>query len=145
PEILMLVLQLFSLTSSIARLSQQINLLGTKRETDRVRERVNDLLEEARSGFKDVGERVKKLTTWEDLNVRDTLRRKSTLSKSCPANSRPLVLSSKPSNGPPSRNNVHPPQLREQQSTAAIQPQPLPIPIMPASNSHRCKSRNNYG
>ncbi|KAL8694549.1 MAG: hypothetical protein Q9218_000805 [Villophora microphyllina] len=63
-----LSVKLFSLTSNIARLSQQINLLGTKRETDRVRERVNDLLEEARSGFKDVGERVKKLTTWEDLN-----------------------------------------------------------------------------
>ncbi|KAI4270882.1 MAG: hypothetical protein LQ337_006411 [Flavoplaca oasis] len=63
-----LSVKLFSLTSSIARLSQQINLLGTKRETDRVRERVNDLLEEARSGFKDVGGRVKKLTTWEDLN-----------------------------------------------------------------------------
>ena len=61
--------QLFSLTSNIARLSQQINLLGTKRETDRVRERVNDLLEEARSGFRDVGEGVKRLTTWEDLNV----------------------------------------------------------------------------
>ncbi|KAI4181831.1 MAG: hypothetical protein L6R41_006382 [Letrouitia leprolyta] len=60
--------KLFSLTSNIARLSQQINLLGTKRETDRVRERVNDLLDEARSGFKDVGEGVKKLTTWEDLN-----------------------------------------------------------------------------
>ncbi|KAL8785559.1 MAG: hypothetical protein Q9213_003307 [Squamulea squamosa] len=63
-----LSVKLFSLTSSIARLSQQINLLGTKRETDRVRERVNDLLEESRSGFKDVGERVKKLSTWEDLN-----------------------------------------------------------------------------
>ncbi|KAL8906316.1 MAG: hypothetical protein Q9171_006322 [Xanthocarpia ochracea] len=63
-----LSVKLFSLTSTIARLSQQINLLDTKRETDRVRERVNDLLEEARSGFKDVGERVKKLTTWEDLN-----------------------------------------------------------------------------
>ncbi|KAL9001238.1 MAG: hypothetical protein Q9169_000422 [Polycauliona sp. 2 TL-2023] len=63
-----LSVKLFSLTSSIARLSQQINLLGTKRETDRVRERVNDLLDEARSGFKDVGERVKKLTIWEDLN-----------------------------------------------------------------------------
>ncbi|KAI4105320.1 MAG: hypothetical protein L6R37_002770 [Teloschistes peruensis] len=63
-----LSVKLFSLTSNIARLSQQINLLGTKRETDRVRERVNDLLDEARSGFKDVGERVKKLTTWEDLN-----------------------------------------------------------------------------
>ncbi|KAL9032834.1 MAG: hypothetical protein Q9214_007790 [Letrouitia sp. 1 TL-2023] len=60
--------KLFQLTSNIARLSQQINLLGTKRETDRVRERVNDLLEEARSGFKEVGEAVKRLTTWEDLN-----------------------------------------------------------------------------
>ncbi|KAL8930235.1 MAG: hypothetical protein Q9208_000852 [Pyrenodesmia sp. 3 TL-2023] len=60
--------QLFRLTSNIARLSQQINLLGTKRETDRVRERVNDLLEEARTGFKEAGEGVKKLTAWEDLN-----------------------------------------------------------------------------
>ncbi|KAI4095230.1 MAG: hypothetical protein LQ344_001742 [Seirophora lacunosa] len=63
-----LSVKLFSLTSNIARLSQQINLLGTKRETDRVRERVNDLLDEARTGFKDVGDGVKKLTTWEDLN-----------------------------------------------------------------------------
>ena len=61
--------QLFSLTSKIGRLSQQINLLGTKRDTDRVRERVHDLLEEARDGFKEVGEGVKKLTTWEDLSV----------------------------------------------------------------------------
>ncbi|KAL8739492.1 MAG: hypothetical protein Q9190_007708, partial [Brigantiaea leucoxantha] len=60
--------KLFQLTSNIARLTQQINLLGTKRETDRVRERVGDLLEEARSGFKEVGEGVKRLTTWEDLN-----------------------------------------------------------------------------
>ncbi|KAL9611361.1 MAG: hypothetical protein Q9167_003980 [Letrouitia subvulpina] len=60
--------KLFQLTSNIARLSQQINLLGTKRETDRVRERINDLLGEARSGFKEVGEEVKRLTTWEDLN-----------------------------------------------------------------------------
>ncbi|KAK4696773.1 hypothetical protein P7C71_g1213, partial [Lecanoromycetidae sp. Uapishka_2] len=60
--------QLFSLTSKIGRLSQQLNLLGTKRETERVRERVNDLLDEARDGFKEVGEGVKKLTTWEDLN-----------------------------------------------------------------------------
>ena len=62
--------QLFSLTSKIGRLSQQLNLLGTKRDTERVRERVHDLLEEARDGFKEVGEGVKKLTTWEDLSVR---------------------------------------------------------------------------
>ncbi|KAL8897778.1 MAG: hypothetical protein Q9207_007032 [Kuettlingeria erythrocarpa] len=63
-----LSVKLFRLTSNIARLSQQINLLGTKRETDRVRERVNDLLDEARTGFKEAGEGVKKLTAWEDLN-----------------------------------------------------------------------------
>lgn len=62
--------QLFSLTSKIGRLSQQLNLFGTKRDTERVRERVHDLLDEARDGFKEVGEGVKKLTTWEDLSVR---------------------------------------------------------------------------
>ena len=64
-----LSVQLFGLTSSIARLSQQINLLGTKRDTERVRERVSDLLEETRDGFKDVGEKVRKLAAWEDVNV----------------------------------------------------------------------------
>ncbi|KAL8826640.1 MAG: hypothetical protein Q9191_003672, partial [Dirinaria sp. TL-2023a] len=63
-----LSVQLFGLTSSIARLSQQINLLGTKRDTERVRERVSDLLEEARNGFKDVGEKMRKLAAWEDVN-----------------------------------------------------------------------------
>ena len=65
--------KLFTLTSNISRLSQQINLLGTKRDTERVRERVHDLLQEARDGFKDVGDGVKRLTTWEDLNVRSHL------------------------------------------------------------------------
>ena len=64
-----LSVKLFSLTSNIARLSQQINLLGTKRDTERVRERVHDLLEDARDGFKDAGEGIKKLTAWEDLSV----------------------------------------------------------------------------
>ena len=61
--------QLFTLTSKIGRLSQQLNLLGTKRDTDRARERVHDLLEETRDGFKEVGEGVRRLTTWEDLSV----------------------------------------------------------------------------
>ena len=64
-----LSVKLFTLTSNISRLSQQISLLGTKRDTERVRERVRDLLEEARNGFKEVGEGIKKLTSWEDLNV----------------------------------------------------------------------------
>lgn len=62
--------QLFTLTSNISRLSNQIALLGTKRDTARVRERVHNLLEETRSGFKDVGEGLKKIQTWEDVNVR---------------------------------------------------------------------------
>jgi syntaxin 7 len=64
-----LSVKLFGLTSNISRLSQQINLLGTKRDTERVRERVHDLLEEAREGFKEAGEGIKRLTAWEDLNV----------------------------------------------------------------------------
>ncbi|MCJ1448887.1 MAG: hypothetical protein MMC23_009406 [Stictis urceolatum] len=64
-----LSVKLFSLTSGISRLSQQVNLLGTKRDTDRVRERVHDLLEETRDGFKDAGEGIKRLTGWEDLNA----------------------------------------------------------------------------
>ncbi|MCJ1414620.1 hypothetical protein MMC32_000947 [Xylographa parallela] len=63
-----LSVKLFSLTSNIARLSSQISLLGTKRDTERVRERVHDLLEESRDGFKDVGEGIKRLTSWEDLS-----------------------------------------------------------------------------
>lgn len=61
--------QLFTLTSNISRLSNQIALLGTKRDTERVRERVHDLLEETRDGFKDVGEGLKQVQTWEDVNV----------------------------------------------------------------------------
>lgn len=61
--------QLFTLTSNISRLSNQIALLGTKRDTERVRERVHNLLEETRNGFKDVGEGIKKIQSWEDVNV----------------------------------------------------------------------------
>ncbi|OXV09764.1 hypothetical protein Egran_02474 [Elaphomyces granulatus] len=60
--------QLFTLTSNISRLSNQIALLGTKRDTERVRERVHDLLEETRTGFKDIGEGIKKIQTWENVN-----------------------------------------------------------------------------
>jgi hypothetical protein len=61
--------RLFELTANISRLSNQISLLGTKRDTDRVRERVHDLLEETRDGFKEVGEGIKRVTSWEDVNV----------------------------------------------------------------------------
>ncbi|PGH07881.1 syntaxin 7 [Blastomyces parvus] len=60
--------RLFTLTSNISRLSNQISLLGTKRDTERVRERVHDLLEETREGFRDVGEGIKKVQLWDDVN-----------------------------------------------------------------------------
>ncbi|RDW57129.1 SNAP receptor PEP12 [Aspergillus mulundensis] len=60
--------QLFTLTSNITRLSDQIALLGTKRDTERVRERVHNLLEQTRTGFRDVGDGVKKVQNWEDVN-----------------------------------------------------------------------------
>lgn len=61
--------KLFSLTSNISRLQGQVALLGTKRETDRVRERVQDLIEETSNGFKDVGEGLKRVQAWPDLGV----------------------------------------------------------------------------
>ncbi|KAI9731756.1 MAG: hypothetical protein M1834_004545 [Cirrosporium novae-zelandiae] len=60
--------KLVSLTSNISRLSNQIALLGTKRETERVRERVQDLLEDTKDGFKEVGEGIKRIQSWENTN-----------------------------------------------------------------------------
>ena len=62
--------RLFELISNISRLSNQIALLGTKRDTERVRERVHDLLESTRDGFKEVGGGIKRAQNWDDLNVR---------------------------------------------------------------------------
>lgn len=61
--------KLFTLTGNISRLSNQIALLGTKRDTERVRERVHDLLEETKDEFKEVGEGVKTVQAWEDVSV----------------------------------------------------------------------------
>lgn len=59
--------QLFSLTTNINSLSRQISLLGTRRETPRVRERITTLIDETSSGFKEIGEGLKRLANWEDL------------------------------------------------------------------------------
>lgn len=65
-----LMSKLFSLTGNISRLSNEVALLGTRRDTPRVRERVHDLLEESKEAFKEVGEGVKKIQAWEDVSVR---------------------------------------------------------------------------
>jgi len=64
--------KLFSLTSNLNKLSGQIALLGTKRETERVRERVHDIIEETSASFKEVGDGLKKVSTWPDLGVRNS-------------------------------------------------------------------------
>ena len=68
--------RLFELTSNVSRLSSQIALLGTRRETERVRERVKDLIEEGSNGFKQAGEDLKKVIQWEDVGVSCTHRRR---------------------------------------------------------------------
>lgn len=86
--------RLFELITNISRLSNQIS----KRDTERVRERIHDLLEETRDGFKEVGEGVKRAQTWPDLNVSisehpetslhlltDNSQRKDIQTRSCPA------------------------------------------------------------
>ena len=64
-----LMSKLLSLGGNVSKLQNQIALLGTKRETDRVRERVQTLLEELKDSFKDIGEGVKKIQSWEDVSV----------------------------------------------------------------------------
>lgn len=61
--------RLFELVSNVSRLSNEVAKLGTSRDTERVRERVHNLLEETRDGFKEVGEGIKKAQAWDDLNV----------------------------------------------------------------------------
>lgn len=64
-----LMAKLFKLTGNISKLSNEVALLGTKRDTERLRERVHGLLEETKDTFKDIGEGVKRLQSWEDVSV----------------------------------------------------------------------------
>ncbi|KAK0706366.1 t-SNARE [Lasiosphaeria miniovina] len=59
--------KIFRLNGNNQRLSGEVGHLGTRRDTPRVRERVHELLEESRDLFKEVGEGVKKIQTWEDV------------------------------------------------------------------------------
>lgn len=61
--------KLQSLLSNNRDLAKNVNSLGTKKDTPRLRERVHKAMEEAREICRDIGEGVKKLQTWEDLSV----------------------------------------------------------------------------
>lgn len=67
-----LMTKLFTLTGNISRLQNEVALLGTKRDTERVRERVHNLLEDSKDDFKEIGDGVKKIQTWEDVSVRSS-------------------------------------------------------------------------
>lgn len=60
---------LFALTRNVARLSTEIAKLGTKHETARVRERVKTTSDETSEKFKEIGEGLKRITTWPDVGV----------------------------------------------------------------------------
>lgn len=123
--------KLFSMTSNVTQLSNQVALLGTKRETERVRERVRDLIDETAEGFKDIGEGLKRVSAWHDLGVcfrRDSPAtdvralgaddhcslRKSSPKESSTASSKRLSQSFKSYNEPPSRSNAPLPPPPEQ-------------------------------
>lgn len=59
--------KLFTISSNISKLSKQVTLLGTKRESDRVRERVLELLNTTTEDFKDILEHVNKIEEWADV------------------------------------------------------------------------------
>lgn len=59
--------KLFKLQGNIANLGRDIGHLGTRHDNARVRERVNNLLEESKDLFKETGEGVKSLSGWTDV------------------------------------------------------------------------------
>lgn len=60
---------LFAFQRTCSQLRTDVNLLGTRRDTARVRERVHKLLEKSRDQCKELGDGVKKLQAFEDLSV----------------------------------------------------------------------------
>ncbi|MBE7180147.1 MAG: hypothetical protein INR71_02880, partial [Terriglobus roseus] len=59
--------QLLSINSGISRLSTEVGLLGTARETERGRERARSLIDDTASRFKDIGDGLKRVSQWPDL------------------------------------------------------------------------------
>lgn len=59
--------KLQSLLASNRKLANDVNVLGTKKDTPRLRERVHNTMEKSREICQEIGDGVKKLQTWEDL------------------------------------------------------------------------------
>jgi hypothetical protein len=61
--------KLQSLLTQNRKLANDVNVLGGKKDTPRLRERVHNAMEKTREICREIGEGVKKLQTWEDLSV----------------------------------------------------------------------------
>lgn len=59
---------LFRLNSNVSRLSSQIALMGTPKDSETIRDRVKSLMSQTREQLKQVGEGVKKIQAWEDVS-----------------------------------------------------------------------------
>lgn len=59
--------KLQALLSSNRKLANDVNVLGTKKDTPRLRERVHNSMEKTREMCREIGEGVKSLQTWDDL------------------------------------------------------------------------------
>lgn len=61
--------KLFSLSSNVSTLEKQVGLLGTNRETERVRERLRNIIDETSASLKEIAEGLKRVSQWPDLGV----------------------------------------------------------------------------
>ncbi|KAF2117665.1 t-SNARE [Lophiotrema nucula] len=59
--------KIFSLTSQCSQLSNELSKLGTKKETERGRERIKNLTSDTAESFKQIGEGLKRITNWPDV------------------------------------------------------------------------------
>lgn len=60
---------LFKLNSNVSGLNSQIALMGTPKDSETIRERAKAQMEHTREGFKQVGEGLKKIGSWENVSV----------------------------------------------------------------------------
>lgn len=60
--------RLFRLNSDVARLSQQIALVGTPKDSETIRDRVKSMMDKTREEFKKVGDGVKQIQNWDNVS-----------------------------------------------------------------------------
>lgn len=61
--------KLQNLLSSNRKLANDVNVLGTRKDTPRLRERVHNSMDKTRDMCREIGEGVKRLQTWEELTA----------------------------------------------------------------------------